>query len=87
MHRVAFKYSTELFQELVTSLKATILVCRSSQKPDVVHRLRSATRRVEAQLALLEISQILPPGLDQTCEVRRRLKKLQRYGSRSGCAD
>jgi CHAD domain-containing protein len=67
-----------MFQERVTSLTEALLVCRSSQKGNEVHRLRSATRRMEAQLILLELSQILPPDMIQAHRVRKRLKTVRR---------
>ena len=72
------KHSIKIFRERVDSLNAAILVCRSSQKRDAVHYLRSATRRMEAQLTLLEISEVLTPHLDEIIQVRKRLKEIRR---------
>lgn len=65
-------------QERVVSVNAAILVCRSAQRKNAVHRLRSVTRRAEAQLILLEISQILSSDMDEVGEVRKRLTKIRR---------
>ena len=72
------KHSIKIFRERVDSLNAAILVCRSSQKRDAVHHLRSATRRMEAQLTLLEISEVLTPHLDEIIQVRKRLIEIRR---------
>jgi len=78
MQKFPLTHSTKMFQERVTSLTEALLVCRSSQKENEVHRLRSGTRRMEAQLILLELSQILPPDMNQACKVRKRLKTVRR---------
>ena len=78
MHKLALTHSTKMFHERVTSLTEALLVCRFSQKEKEVHRLRSATRRMEAQLILLELSQILPPDMHQAHKVRKRLKSVRR---------
>jgi CHAD domain-containing protein len=78
MHKFALTHSTKMFQERVTSLTGALLVCRSSQKENEVHRLRSGTRRMEAQLTLLELSQTLPPDMNQACKLRKRLKTVRR---------
>jgi CHAD domain-containing protein len=78
MHKFALTHSTKMFQERVTSLTGALSVGRSSQKEKEVHRLRSATRRMEAQLIVLELSQILPPDLNQARKVRKRLKTVRR---------
>jgi CHAD domain-containing protein len=78
MHKFPHTHSTKTFQERVTSLTAALSIRRSSQKENEVHRLRSGTRRVEAQLILLELSQILPPDLNQARRVRKRLKTVRR---------
>ena len=78
MHKLPLAHSTKMFQERVTSLTEVLLVCRSSQKENEVHRLRSGTRRMEAQLILLELSQILPLDMNQACKVRKRLKTVRR---------
>jgi CHAD domain-containing protein len=78
MHRLPLTHSTKMFQERVTSLTEALSVCRPSQKEREVHRLRSATRRMEAQLVLLELSQTLPPDMNQVRKVRKRLKTVRR---------
>ena len=78
MHKSALTHSMKMFQERVTSLTGALLVGRSSQKEKEVHRVRSATRRMEAQLILLELSQILPPDSNQARKVRKRLKIVRR---------
>jgi CHAD domain-containing protein len=78
MHKFPLTHSTKTFQERVTSLTEALSVCRSSQKENEVHRLRSGTRRMEAQLILLELSQVLPPDMNQACKVRKRLKTVRR---------
>jgi len=78
MHKLALTHSTKMFHERVTSLTEALLVCQSSQKGNEVHKLRSGTRRMEAQLILLEFSQILPPDMHQAHKVRKRLKTVRR---------
>ena len=65
-------------REHVTALEAAITLCLADPTPKPVHRLRTSTRRIEAQLTLLELLPALPPHYKPTRKARDLLKKLRR---------
>lgn len=65
-------------REHVTALEAAITLCLADPAPKPVHRLRTSTRRIEAQLMLLELLPALPPHDKPARKSRRLLKKLRR---------
>lgn len=72
----------KVLREHATSLEASLVVCLGSPKPKAVHKLRIETRRVEAQLLLLERMRGLPPFGKEAARVRKHLKKLRRAAGR-----
>lgn len=66
-------------REHVTALEAAITLCLAGARPRAVHRLRTTTRRIEGQFALLAAMPNLP-ALDARAikEARRSLKKIRR---------
>ena len=64
-------------RDTVTSLEASILVCLAAPKKEAVHRLRTLTRRIEAQLELLALLPGLPRHEQQARNTSRLLKKLR----------
>jgi CHAD domain-containing protein len=68
----------QTLREQITNLEAAITVCLAAPAPKQVHKLRTSTRRVEAQLTLLSLLPNLPPHQKPEKQARRRLKKLRR---------
>jgi CHAD domain-containing protein len=68
----------DTLRDITTSLEASILLCLAKPRKIAVHRLRTAIRRVEAQLQLLAILPGLPPHQRQAGKALRLLKKLRR---------
>jgi CHAD domain-containing protein len=62
----------------MASLEAAFLLCLALPGKNAVHQLRSATRRIEAQLELFAFLPELPPHGQQVRRLRRLLKKLRR---------
>jgi CHAD domain-containing protein len=71
-------------KEQVVALDAAMLVAVTATEVGAVHKLRTTTRRVEAQLRLMELVSggdkplPLPPHADEADAVRRRLGKVRR---------
>jgi CHAD domain-containing protein len=65
-------------REHVTALEAAMTLCLAEATPRPVHRLRTSTRRIEAQLILLEFLPGLPPHEKPAHRARRLLKKIRR---------
>jgi len=63
--------------EAVVSLEASVLLCLARPGKIAVHRLRTSTRRVEAQLELLSMLPGLPPRQQQARKAVRLLKQLR----------
>ncbi len=68
----------QTLREQITNLEAAIAVCLADPGPKSVHKLRTSTRRVEAQLTLLALLPNLPPYQKPEKQARRLLKKLRR---------
>jgi CHAD domain-containing protein len=71
-------YPLQTLRETTKSLEAAILVCLAKPDKKDVHRLRTSTRRIEAQLELLAILPDLPPHKKEAGKARRLLRKLRR---------
>lgn len=67
----------QILRESSRSLLASIRACMASPRTEAVHRLRTSTRRVEAQLALLSMLPGLPPHEEQRRKALRLLKRLR----------
>jgi CHAD domain-containing protein len=72
----------QTLREATESLEAAILVCLDNPDKDGVHRLRTTTRRIQAQLELLTMLPNLPPHQKQSRKALRLLKKLRRAAGR-----
>jgi CHAD domain-containing protein len=66
-----------ILRDTATSLEAAILLCVAKPRKSAVHRLRTLTRRIEAQLELLDMLPGLPPHEEQERQARALLKKLR----------
>jgi CHAD domain-containing protein len=64
-------------QEHCTALEAALAVCLAGPKPRPVHRLRSESRRLEAQLLLLTDLKGLPPFRHEAARLSGKLHKLR----------
>ena len=71
-------HPVQTLREHVTALEAAITVCLADPKPKPVHKLRTVTRRIEAQLTLLSLLPGLPPHTKQAKKARKLLKALRR---------
>ncbi|WP_260703417.1 CHAD domain-containing protein [Edaphobacter flagellatus] len=65
-------------REYATALEAAIIVCLGDSKPRHVHRLRTMIRRIEGQLALLDLIPNAPKNGRLSSEIKRLIKKLRR---------
>ena len=68
----------QLLRDQTTALEASILECLARPAKRSVHKLRTATRRIEAQLELLAMLPHLPPHAEPRQKLLRLLKKLRR---------
>jgi CHAD domain-containing protein len=69
-------------REHLTGLEAAIALCLADPKPKCVHQIRTATRRIEADLILLGLLRGLPNHAKPAAKVQRLLRKLRRVASR-----
>ena len=71
------------FKNQVMALDAAMLVAVASAEVGAVHKLRTSTRRVEAQMSLLDALAggakpvVLPPHADEADAVRKRLRRVR----------
>jgi CHAD domain-containing protein len=70
-------HPVQQLREAVASLEASALLCLTKPGKIAVHRLRTSTRRVEAQLELLSMLHELPPHQLQAHKAVRLLKQLR----------
>jgi CHAD domain-containing protein len=70
-------YPVQQLRDAVASLEASALLCLAKPGKVAVHRLRTSTRRVEAQLELLSMVPGLPPRQLQADKAVRLLKRLR----------
>lgn len=68
----------QVLRQQVTALEAAITVTLASPRKEAVHRIRTSTRRIEAQLALLALLPGLPDHARRAEKVMRSLGKLRR---------
>lgn len=78
----AAAHPVRTLRELVTSLEAAITLALADPKPRHVHKLRTTTRRIEAQLELLALLPDLPKHDKPATKTRKRLRKLRRAAGR-----
>ncbi len=71
-------YPLETLRQRLTELEAAILLCMDDPAKKPVHRLRTMTRRVEAQLTLLAALHVPKIQGEDAQQARRLLKKLRR---------
>ena len=71
-------YPIQVLRQHVTALEAAMTVTLASPKKEAVHRIRTSTRRIEAQLALLSLLPGLPDHARAAEKVLRALGKLRR---------
>ena len=71
-------YPIRSLREQVTALEAAITLCLADPEVKPVHRLRTTTRRIEAQLAMLTTLAQLPDQSRPERKARRMLKKIRR---------
>jgi CHAD domain-containing protein len=74
----AIAHPVRTLRHLVATLEATIALTLDHPKPKPVHRLRTVTRRIEAQFELLSLLPHLPAHAKQAKKARRFLRKLRR---------
>jgi CHAD domain-containing protein len=72
----------ETLRHHATALEAALAVCLGDPKAKPVHKLRTETRRIEAQLLLLDQMHVLPPFRKEAAKVRKHLKRLRRAAGR-----
>ena len=65
-------------REHVTALEAAITLCLADPKPRSVHRLRTTTRRIEGQFAMLALLPEIPEHDKLGRKAQRMLKQLRR---------
>jgi CHAD domain-containing protein len=71
-------YPIRFLREQVTALEAAITLCLASPEAKPVHKLRTMTRRIEAQLAMLATLAQLPNHGKSERKARQMLKKIRR---------
>lgn len=71
-------YPVRVLRAHVTELEAALAVCLAEPAARAVHRLRTGTRRVEAQLLLLALLPGLPEHRRETARLGRELRRLRR---------
>lgn len=75
---VEVTFPVQVLREHATTLEAALSVCLADPAHKPVHRLRTETRRVEAQLLLLAQLPEVPEHRDESAALRKQLKKLRR---------
>jgi CHAD domain-containing protein len=78
----AAAHPVRTLRELVTSLEAAMTVTLASPKPKAVHRLRTTTRRIEAQFELFALLPNLPNHAKPAKKARKLLRKIRRAAGR-----
>lgn len=71
-------YPVRTLREHVAALETAMMVCLARPKPRAVHRLRTATRRIEGQFALLGMVPDIPMHGEHLARTRSDLKKMRR---------
>jgi CHAD domain-containing protein len=75
-------HPVQQLRQAVASLEASVLLCLARPGKIAVHRLRTSTRRVEAQLELLTMLPGLPPHQQPSRQAVRLLKQLRQAAGR-----
>ena len=75
---VETSYPVKVLREHTVALEAALTVCLADPAHKPVHRLRTETRRIEAQLLLLSQLSELPEHGEQTERLQRALRRLRR---------
>ncbi|MDR3745886.1 MAG: CHAD domain-containing protein [Acidobacteriaceae bacterium] len=75
-------HPVQQLREAVASLEASVQLCLTKPGTVAVHRLRTSTRRAEAQFELLSMLPELPPCQRQTRKAVRLLKQLRQAAGR-----
>jgi CHAD domain-containing protein len=70
-------HPVQQLREAVASLEASVLLCLAQPGKVAVHRVRTSTRRVEAQLELLSMLPGLPPHRQPARQAVRLLKQIR----------
>src|ERR1700750_895759 len=65
-------------REQITTLEGAIVLCLAQSKAKAVHQLRTTTRRIEGQFAMLELIPGVPKHDKPARKARRILKRLRR---------
>jgi CHAD domain-containing protein len=78
----ATAHPLETLRKHLTELEAAILLCLDDPAKRPVHRLRTMTRRVEAQFTLLDALHVSNISGNEAQRARRLLKKLRRAAGR-----
>ena len=65
-------------EETASALEAAVLECLDKPRTKAVHKVRTTTRRIEAQLSLLPLVGGFPPYEDEAARFAKLLKKLRR---------
>ena len=71
-------YPVQVLREHIVALEAGLSVCLADPGPKAVHRLRTETRRIEAQVLLLDQLSPMPEHGDEASRLRRALRRLRR---------
>ena len=78
MTTTGIAHPLDTLRQYVTELEAAVLLCLDEPDKKPVHRLRTMTRRVEAQIALLELLHVPKVYSKEARDARRLLKKIRR---------
>jgi CHAD domain-containing protein len=70
--------ASSLLDNQIQALESAILVAQTSADKSPVHRLRTSTRRMEAQLVLVSLLPGIPEHTEQADEVHRLLRRVRR---------
>ena len=71
-------YPVQVLREHIIALEAALSVCLAEPAHKPVHRLRTETRRVEAQLTLLGLLPGMPEHEEHATALRKELRRLRR---------
>ena len=70
-------FPVRALQQTTTSLEAAVFECLHSPRKNAVHKVRTSTRRIEAQLTLFPLVGGFPALGDEAKKIGRILKKLR----------
>ena len=70
--------ASSLLDSQIQTLNSAMLVAQTSADKSPVHRLRTSTRRMEAQLVLVSLLPGMPEHTEQAAEVQRLLRRVRR---------